>query len=43
MQKVPGVYGVKTFVKRHAVVISYDPKAIDETSIDKAIFSPTTR
>ena len=42
MQKVPGVYGVKTFVKRHAVVISYDPKAIDETSIDKAIFSPTT-
>ena len=33
---------MKTFVKRHAVVISYDPKAIDETSIDKAIFSPTT-
>lgn len=43
MQKVPGVYGVKTFVKRHAVVISYDPKTIDRTGIDKAIFTPTTQ
>lgn len=42
MQKVPGVYGVKTFVKRHAVVISYDPATIDEEGINKAIFTPTT-
>ncbi len=42
MQKVTGVYGVKTFVKRHAVIISYDPSVISEEEINKAIFSPTT-
>ncbi len=41
MQKVAGVYGVKTFVKRHAVVISYDPKVVSEQKIDEAIFTPT--
>lgn len=43
MQKVQGVYGVKTFVNRHAVVISYDPSAITPTQIDEAIFTPTVR
>ena len=41
MQKVPGVYGVKTFVKRHAVVISYDPAQTNEDKIREVIFIPT--
>lgn len=43
MQSVPGVYGVKTYVKRYAVNIMYDPARTDTISIQKAIFSPTTR
>ncbi len=42
MQKVPGVYGVKTFVNRHAVVITYDPAVTNEDAINRAIFTPTT-
>lgn len=41
MQKVPGVYGVKTFVKRFAVIISYDPAVISPDGIRAAIFTPT--
>lgn len=41
MQKVPGVYGVKTYVNRFAVVISYDPTVTNEEAISKAIFTPT--
>ena len=41
MQKVPGIYGVKTFVNRHAVVISYDPAVTSPEKIDEAIFTPT--
>ena len=43
MQAVRGVYGVKTFVKRHAVVISYDPSQTDTLKIQEAIFTPTHR
>lgn len=43
MQTVPGVYGVKTFVKRHAVVISYNPAQTDTLKIQEAIFTPTYR
>ncbi|MCM1300579.1 MAG: 4Fe-4S binding protein [Alistipes senegalensis] len=43
MQTVPGVYGVKTFVKRHAVVVSYNPAQTDTLKIQEAIFTPTYR
>ena len=39
MQSVQGVYGVKTFVKRHAVVISYNPDEITPEGIQEAIFT----
>ncbi|WP_418981893.1 4Fe-4S binding protein [Alistipes sp.] len=43
MQTVPGVHGVKTFVKRHAVEILYDPARTDTIQIQRAIFTPTQR
>ena len=43
MQTVPGVYGVRTFVRRHGVVVTYDPAATDELKIRAAIFTPTLR
>ena len=43
MQTVPGVYGVKTFVRRHAVVISYDPSQTDTLKLREAVFTPTYR
>ncbi len=43
MQTVRGVYGVKTFVKRHAVVISYDPAQTDTLKLQEAVFTPTYR
>lgn len=43
MQTVPGVYGVKTFVKRHAVVISYNPAQTDTLKLQEAVFTPTYR
>lgn len=41
MQKVRGIYGVKTFVKHHSVVVTYDPAAITPEDIQKEIFTPT--
>lgn len=43
MQNVPGVYGVRTFVRRHGVVVTYDPAVTDELKIQAAIFTPTLR
>lgn len=43
MQSVPGVYGVRTFVRRHGVVVTYDPAVTDELKIQAAIFTPTLR
>ncbi|MDE5622251.1 MAG: 4Fe-4S binding protein, partial [Alistipes sp.] len=43
MQGVPGVYGVRTYVKRHAVQISYSPSQTDTVRIQQAIFTPTQR
>lgn len=43
MQTVPGVYGVKTFVRRHGVEILYDPAKTDTLKIQEAIFTPTLR
>ncbi|MDD2594780.1 MAG: 4Fe-4S binding protein [Bacteroidales bacterium] len=42
LERVPGVYGVKTFVKRHAAVVTYNPAQTDVEAINKAIFVPTT-
>ncbi len=41
MEKVPGVYGVKTYVGRFAVVLSYDPAVTDTLKIQESIFTPT--
>ena len=43
MQAVQGVYGVKTFVRRHGVEVLYDPAATDTLKIQAAIFAPTLR
>lgn len=43
MENVPGVYGVAAYVKRHTVVITYDPAQIDTVGIQKAMFTPTMR
>ena len=43
MQTVPGVYGVRTFVRRHGVVVTYDPAVTDDLKIQAAIFTPTLR
>ena len=43
MQAVPGVYGVRTFVRRHGVEILYDPARTDTLKIQEAIFTPMLR
>lgn len=43
MQSVPGVYGVKTFVRRHGIEVLYDPAKTDTLKIQEAIFTPTLR
>lgn len=43
MQTVPGVYGVKTFVRRHGIEVLYDPARTDTLKIQEAIFTPTRR
>ncbi|WP_273370153.1 4Fe-4S binding protein [Alistipes megaguti] len=43
MQTVPGVYGVKTYVRHHGVEILYDPAKTDTVKIQEAIFTPTMR
>ena len=41
LEKVPGVYGVKTFVKRHSADILYDPTKTDPDKIQEAIYVPS--
>lgn len=43
MQTVPGVHGVRTFVRRHGVEVLYDPAKTDTLKIQEAIFTPTLR
>ncbi len=43
MQSVPGVYGVRTFVRRHGIEVTYDPAVTDTLKIQAAIFTPTLR
>jgi len=40
MKEVPGVLGVETFVKHHAVKVYFDPKLTTAGKIKSAIFSP---
>jgi len=43
LQTVPGVYGLKTFVKRHGITILYDPAVTDERKLQECLFTPTIR
>ena len=41
LEKIPGVYGVKTYVKRHSADILFDPSKTDADKIQEAIFVPS--
>lgn len=41
LERIPGVYGVKTFVKHGRVVISYDPSVTSEDAVKAAVYTPT--
>jgi len=41
LQRIPGVYGVKTFVKHGRVTIFYDPSATSPEKIQEAVYTPT--
>lgn len=41
MEKVPGVYGVKTFAGSHTVVLTYDTAVTNEEKLTEAIYEPS--
>ena len=41
LEKIPGIYGVKTFVKRHSADILYDPTKTNPDKIQEAIYVPS--
>jgi copper chaperone CopZ len=41
LEKIPGVYGVKTYVKRHSADILFDPSKTDADTIQEAIYVPS--
>ncbi len=41
LEKIPGVHGVKTFVKRHSADILYDPAKTNPDKIQEAIYVPS--
>jgi len=41
LQRIPGVYGVKTFVKHGRVTIFYDPSAVTPEKIQESVYTPT--
>ena len=41
LEKIPGVYGVKTYVKRHSADILYDPAKTNPDKIQEAIYVPS--
>ena len=41
LEKIPGVHGVKTYVKRHSADILYDPAKTDPDKIQEAVFVPS--
>jgi len=42
MELVPGVHGVKTYVKSHDVVLKYDPSVTNPDKINEAMFTPSS-
>ena len=43
MQKVKGVYGVATYVKRHEVKVWYNPAMLNDSMLQKIIFTPVKK
>ncbi len=43
MEKMQGVVGLKTFVRRHGVEIFYDERLTDTVKLKRALFTPMTR
>lgn len=41
LQKIAGIYGVKTFVNHHRVVITYNPAQITPEKIQQLIYEPS--
>jgi polyferredoxin len=41
LQKISGVYGVKTYVKRHSADILYDPAKTNPDKIQEAVYVPS--
>ncbi|MGM9735244.1 MAG: 4Fe-4S binding protein [Candidatus Cryptobacteroides sp.] len=41
LEKIPGIYGVRTFVKKHEAEILYDPAVTDPEKIREAIYVPS--
>ena len=41
LEKIPGIHGVKTYVKRHSADILYDPAKTDAEKIQEAVFVPS--
>lgn len=41
LEKIPGIYGVRTFVKKHEAEILYDPSVTDPEKIREAIYVPS--
>ena len=42
LEKIPGIYGVKTYVNHHRAAISYDPAVTNPDKIREAIYVPST-
>ena len=41
LEKIRGVYGVKTFVAHHRAVVTYDPSVITPDQIQENVFTPS--
>jgi len=41
LEKIPGVHGVKVYVRRHAADITYDPAKTNHDKIQEAIYVPS--
>ena len=43
LQNVEGVYGLKTFVRRHGIEVLYDGDALEERDLLEVLFTPSIR
>ena len=43
LQGVDGVYGLKTYVRRHGIEVLYDPAVTDERKLQELMFTPVMR